>query len=76
MGILTRYDLGPFRLQNEMRVAEKLGGLMIICGGKGRTKLKGSELKSEVRRFAEKMKPHLGDSRKGDFRDHPFKKVS
>ena len=60
LGILTRYDLGPFGLQEEMRVAKKLGGTMVVCGGRGPKGLKGKELKEAVRVFVEKMKPHIG----------------
>jgi len=59
LGILTRYDLGPFKLREEMAVAEKLGGSMLITGGRGPSGLEGDELKREVKRFAEKMKPHI-----------------
>jgi sugar phosphate isomerase/epimerase len=60
LGILTRYDLGPFGLQEEMHVAKKLGGTMVVCGGRGPKGLKGKELKEAVRVFVEKMKPHIG----------------
>jgi len=59
LGILTRYDLGPFRLGKEIEVAKKLGGSMLICGGAGPRGLKGAELKQAVRQFVEKMKPHV-----------------
>jgi len=59
LGILTHYDLGPFGLQDEMRVAKKLGGSMLICGGSGPKGLEGDALKAAVREFAEKMKPHI-----------------
>jgi len=59
LGILTHYDLGPFALHDEMQVAKKLGGSMIICGAKGPRGLKGQELKAAVARFAELMKPHI-----------------
>ena len=59
LGILTHYDLGPFGLQAEMRVAKKLGGSMIICGSHGPGNLKGQTLKAAVRKFVEKMKPHI-----------------
>ena len=59
LGILTRYDLGPFGLQDEMRVAKKLGGSMIISGSGGPGNLKGQALKAAVREFVEKMKPHV-----------------
>lgn len=59
LGILTHYDLGPFSLQSEMRVAKKLGGRMVISGSGGPGGLKGKELKGAIRGFFEKMKPHI-----------------
>jgi len=59
LGIFTRYDLGPFGLQNEMRVAEKLGGSMVISGSRGPGNLKGQALKKAVREFVSKMRPHI-----------------
>jgi len=59
LGILTRYDLGPFALKDEIRVAKKLGGSMVICGSRGPGNLKGDDLKAEVRKFIEKMKPQV-----------------
>jgi len=59
VGILTHYDLGPFDLQDEMLVARKFGGSMIICGSRGPKDLKGDTLKAAIREFIEKMKPHV-----------------
>jgi len=59
MGCITRYDLGPFGLQKEMAFAKKFGTKLIVCGGRGRRGLTGQELKAEVKKFAELMKPHL-----------------
>jgi sugar phosphate isomerase/epimerase len=59
LGILTRYDLGPFALKEEMQVANKLGGSMVICGSRGPSNLKGDALKEAVKKFLEKMKPHI-----------------
>lgn len=59
LGCSTRYDLGPFGLQEEMKVVAKLGGDLLICGGSGPKKLKGAELKAAVKEFAEKMKPQI-----------------
>lgn len=58
-GMLTHYDLGPFRLQPEMQVAEKFGARILICGGAGPKGLSGDDLKSAVKKFAEQLKPHL-----------------
>ncbi|MFK7821213.1 MAG: sugar phosphate isomerase/epimerase family protein [Planctomycetaceae bacterium] len=59
LGCITQYKLGPFGLQDEMRLAKRFGCKTIVTGGRGQKGLKGTELKNEVRRFLEKMKPHL-----------------
>ena len=59
LGVLTRYDLGPFKLQPEMKVAQRFGASVIVTGASGPKDLKGPELKAAVRTFAEQMKPHI-----------------
>ncbi len=59
LGCITQYKLGPFGLQDEMRLAQRLGCKTIVTGGKGPVGLKGAELKSAVGKFIEQMKPHL-----------------
>ena len=59
LGCITQYKLGPFGIQEEMRLARRLGCTTIVCGGKGPRGLKGSELKAAVGVFVEQMKPHL-----------------
>ncbi len=59
LGCITRYDLGPFKLQSEMNVCAKLGGKLLVCGGSGPKGLEGNELKAAVKAFADKMKPHI-----------------
>lgn len=59
LGCITQYKLGPFGLQKEMQLAQRLGCKMIICGGSGPKNLKGKELKAAVGAFIEKLKPHL-----------------
>ena len=59
LGCITQYKLGPFRLQEEMRLASRFGCKTIVCGGVGPTGLKGEDLKKAVGTFIEKMKPHL-----------------
>ena len=59
LGILTHYDLGPYDLQDEMQVARRFGGSMIICGARGPGNLEGDALKAAVKEFVEKMKPHI-----------------
>ncbi len=59
LGCITQYKLGPFGLQNEMRLAQRLGCQTMITGGSGPKGLQGSELKSAVATFIERLKPHL-----------------
>ena len=59
LGCITQYKLGPFGLQDEMRLANRLNCKTIVAGGKGPKGLGGSDLKSAVAEFVEKMKPHL-----------------
>lgn len=55
----TRYDLGPFKLSEEISLVKKLGGSFIVTGGAGDWKgLSPEQLKANVKDFAEKMKPH------------------
>lgn len=59
LGCITQYKLGPFGLQDEMRLAQRLGCSTIVTGGKGPKGLAGNDLKAAVRDFVEQMKPHL-----------------
>jgi len=59
LGCITQYKLGPFGLQDEMRLAQRLGCKTIVTGGKGPKDLQGAELKKAVGDFVEQMKPHL-----------------
>ncbi len=59
LGCITQYKLGPFQLQKEMQLAQRLGCKTIVTGASGPKGLKGSELKAAVGVFAEQMKPHL-----------------
>ena len=59
LGCITQYKLGPFGIQEEMRLAKRLGCTTIVCGARGPHSLKGVELKAAVKVFMEQMKPHL-----------------
>lgn len=59
LGCLTQYPLGPFGLQAEMRLAQRLGCHTIVTGAAGAYNFSGPELKRAVQGFVEKMKPHL-----------------
>ena len=57
-GGTTRYDLGPFRLTEEIGIVKKLGGTFIVAGGAGDYKVSPEQLRLNVKAFVEKMKPH------------------
>ena len=59
LGCITQYKLGPFGLQEEMRIAQRLGCRTMVTGGSGPKNLQGTALKQAVSDFIEKMKPHL-----------------
>lgn len=59
LGCITQYKLGPFGLQDEMRLAKRFGCRTMVTGGKGPKGLTGTALKSAVAKFTEQMKPHL-----------------
>jgi len=59
LGCITQYKLGPFGLQDEMRLAQRLGCQTMVTGGSGPKGLQGAELKAGVATFIEAMKPHL-----------------
>ena len=57
LGCLTRYDLGPFKLEPEIAFGRRFGAKLIVTGSGGSSKLEGDDLKRELRAFVEKMKP-------------------
>jgi len=63
LGCITQFKLGPFRLQDEMRLASRLGCHLIVTGGRGPRGMAGAELKAAVAHFVEQMKPHLAVAR-------------
>ncbi|MDC0934797.1 sugar phosphate isomerase/epimerase [Pirellulales bacterium] len=67
LGMLTCYlDEPPFRVEDEIAVAKKLGGRMVIAGGDGPKGLRGAELKAAVRNYVEKIKPRIALAEKHD----------
>ncbi len=62
LGMITRYDLGPWKLEEELPVAKRFGTKIIICGSGGPKGLSGTELKAAVKEFVEKLKPHIEDA--------------
>jgi sugar phosphate isomerase/epimerase len=59
LGCITQYKLGCFGLQDEFKLAKRLGCSTIVTGAKGPRGLKGQELKQAIIDFIEKMKPHI-----------------
>lgn len=51
----TRYDLGPYRLKDEIEIVKRLGGSMIVCGSR---KLNPGDVKPQVQEFIASLKPH------------------
>ena len=56
LGMITRYDLGPYGLQDEMRVLKGLGGRVIVTGARNAD---GATLRDRVKAFVEKLRPHV-----------------
>jgi sugar phosphate isomerase/epimerase len=59
LGISTRFDLGPFELQQEIAFVSNFGGSMLVCGSKGPKGLEAAELRAAVAEFSEALKPHI-----------------
>ena len=64
LGISTRFDLGPFGLEEEMAFAREFGASLIVTGSKGPKDLTGEELRAAVANFAEALKPHIAAAEK------------
>ena len=64
LGISTRFDLGPFGLEEEMAFAQEFGASLIVTGSEGPKDLAGEELRAAVTDFAEALKPHIAAAEK------------
>ena len=64
LGISTRFDLGPFGLEEEMAFAQEFGASLIVTGSTGPKELAGEELRAAVADFAEALKPHIATAEK------------
>jgi len=64
LGLTTRYDLGPFGLDEELRHVAKLGGNLVVTGSNRAKGLSAAETKSVVREFVRKMSPHVAVAEK------------
>ncbi|WP_437206571.1 sugar phosphate isomerase/epimerase family protein [Planctomicrobium sp. SH664] len=56
LGMTTRYDLGPFKLQEEVLFLNRFGGKMIVCGSKP---AEGATLREQVQNFVKKLDEHV-----------------
>lgn len=59
VGCLTRYDLGPFGLAEEIALGQRLGCGLLITGGEGPKNLNGEPLKSALKSFVKQMREHI-----------------
>lgn len=59
LGILTRYDLGPFKLAPEIAVAKEFSCPMIVTGVGTRPAANADERKAAIKGFKEKFAPTL-----------------
>jgi len=56
LGMITRYDLGPYKLADELKIAGALGARIIVTGSGN---IEGDSIKARVQTFVERMKPHV-----------------
>ena len=64
LAVLTRYDLGPFGLAEELDFAKRFKCPVIVTGSRGPRDLAGDELKSAIGEFVEEMRPHVAHAEK------------
>ncbi len=57
LAMTTRYDLGPGRLREELPFLQRHGGRLVVANTGGPPGLAAAELRREVTRFIEGMKP-------------------
>jgi len=53
--IVTRYDLGPFKLANEFPVVSEIGATIMVAG----SEKPADDERTGVKSFVERLKPHL-----------------
>ena len=51
LGCITQYNLGPFALQDEMRLAQRMGCQMIVTGAQGPADLEGERTEERSGHF-------------------------
>jgi len=68
LSCITQYKLGPFGIDDEIRLAGRLGCKMIVTGGAGPKNLQGSELKTAIAEFLKKLTPTINIARENGVR--------
>nr|WP_220498461.1 sugar phosphate isomerase/epimerase family protein [Rhodopirellula sp. JC639] len=63
LSCITQYKLGPFGIDDEIRLASRLGCKLIVTGGSGPRNLKGAELKDAIAGFLKKLTPTINLAR-------------
>ncbi len=61
LGVITRYDLGPQRIQSEIPVLSRFGGKLLVCGAGGSA---GDTDKERVQNFLKSLRPQLVEAEK------------
>jgi sugar phosphate isomerase/epimerase len=56
LGMTTRYDLGPFGLEQELGFVKKFGGRLIVTGAE---RVKERTTKEHVRSFVQRLQPQI-----------------
>lgn len=59
ISVVTRYDLGPLKINKDYEFASYFNAKFMVCGGAGPKNLKGENLKMAIRSFIKKMEPNL-----------------
>ena len=59
LGSFTCFKYGIFDMQGEMQLVKDLGGDLVICNSRGPKNLTGDELQTEVKKFADQLRPHV-----------------
>lgn len=62
LGMTTRYDLGPMRLGEELRVLHKFGATLVVTGSQSIKGLAAADIKPAMKRFVEQMEPHVSEA--------------
>lgn len=63
LSCITQYKLGPFGIDQELRLAGRFGCPTIVTGGKGPKNLSGTKLKEAIKDFLNKLAPTIAIAR-------------